>query len=187
MEPEEERWAAEIENLRPLLNLLARQNLNPRLWKDIDPSGVVQETLLEATVKQGQFRGNGPLALEAWLRAMFLHNLYDAIRKIHREKRDVDREVALICAINKSTIRLQLQLSNHDSSPSAKAMRRENLLALAAALEGLEPAQREAVELHHLQGRSLAESAALMGRSESAVAALLHRGMVKLKSLLKEG
>ena len=187
MEPEKERWAAELEKFRPLLNLLARQNLNPRLWKDVDPSGVVQDTLMEATQQRGQFNGNGPLALEGWLRRMFLNNLYDRIRKIHREKRDVDREVALACAISKSTIRLQLQLSNHDSSPSVKAMRREELLGLAAALERLEPAQREAVELHHLQGRSLAESAALMGRSESAVAALLHRGMVKLKSLLKEG
>ncbi len=187
MEPEKEQWGAEIEQFRPLLCVLARQNLNPRLWKDVDPSGVVQITLLEATLERGRFNGNGPLALEGWLRRMLLNNLYDEIRKIHREKRDVNREVALACAANKSTLRLQLQLSNHDSTPSVKAMRREELLRLASALQRLEPAQREAVELHHLQGRSLAEVAALMGRSESAVAALLHRGMVKLKSLLKEG
>jgi len=187
MEPDEERWGAEVEKLRPLLTLLARQNLNPRLWKDVDPSGVVQDTLMEAIVKQGQFQGDGPLALEGWMRRMLLNNLYDAIRKIHRERRDVDREVPLEGAINESTCRLQSQLSNHEPSPSMKAMRREVLLGLAAALERLEPAQRDAVELRHLQGRSLAEAAAFMGRSESAVAALLHRGLLKLKSFLKEG
>jgi RNA polymerase sigma-70 factor (ECF subfamily) len=60
------------------------------------------------------------------------------------------------------------------------------VLALAAALEDLEPAQREAIELHHLQGRSLAESSELLGRSESAVAALLHRGLLKLKDRIKK-
>ncbi len=187
MTPEEERWAARIEQLRPLLTLLARQNLNPRLWKDVDPSGVVQDTMVEATSKRGQFEGNGSPEFEAWMRRMLLNNLYDAIRKAHREKRNIDREVSLDAAINESTSRLQSQLSNQDSTPSVKAMRREEVLRLAAALERLEPAQRDAVELHHLQGRSLAESAALLGRSEAAVAALLHRGLVKLKSLLKEG
>jgi RNA polymerase sigma-70 factor (ECF subfamily) len=184
MGPEEERWAARVVQLRPLLILLARQNLNPRLWKDVDPSGVVQETLMEAVSKQAQFEGDGSQAFEGWMRRMLLNNLYDAIRRIHREKRDIDREVPLAGAINESTGRLQSLLSNHDSTPSVKAMRREELLGLAAALERLEPAQRDAVELHHLQGRSLAESAELMGRSESAVAALLHRGLVKLKSLM---
>jgi RNA polymerase sigma-70 factor (ECF subfamily) len=187
MDPENERWAAEIEKHRPLLNVLARQNVNPRLWKDVDPSGVVQNTMAEAVDKRGQFEGGGPMALKGWLRRILLNNLYDEIRKVHREKRDVDREVSLAGAIDESTCRLQSQLSNHDSTPSMKAMRREEALGLAVALERLEPDQRNAVEFRHLQGRSLAESAALMGKSQSAVAALLHRGMVKLKSFLKEG
>jgi len=66
-------------------------------------------------------------------------------------------------------------------------MRSEKLLALASAVERLGDDQRAVVELHHLQGRSLEETAALLGRTKSSVAALLHRGLQKLKEFLKEG
>jgi RNA polymerase sigma-70 factor (ECF subfamily) len=184
---EQELWGTELEKLRPLLVLLARQNLHPRLWKDIDPSGVVQETLVEAHQSQTQFQGNGPAALKGWVRSILLNNLRDALRKIHRGMRDVDREVPMAAAVADSTCRLEAQLAGTDPSPSEIAMKNEDLLGLAAALQHLESAQRDAVELHHLQGRSLAETALLLGRTESAAASLLHRGLQKLKEHLKKG
>lgn len=186
METDQEHWSRELEKLRPLLVLLARQNVNPRLWKDVDPSGVVQETFLEALGNRGQFEGNGSIVLEGWVRRILLHNLYDAVRRVHRGKRNVDREVPIDAAIEESTSRLGWQIAVTTLSPSEIAMKKEATLALAAALEFLEPAQRETLELHHLQGRSLSESALLLGKSESAVAALLHRGLKKLRELMKK-
>lgn len=185
MSSEESVWVQEIEKLRPLLSLLARQNLNPRLWSAVDPSGVVQETLAEAAKLQHQYQGNGHGTLEGWIRRILLNNLYDAIRRVHRAKRDVDIEEPLENAFTESTGRLKKQLETEVPSPSEVAMKGEEIRALAAALERLEPAQREAVELRYLQDRSLNDSASLMGRSESAVAALLHRGLVKLKQELR--
>src|SRR6185503_13448757 len=172
MEPEQDRWEGELEKLRPLLVLLARQNVHPRLWKDVDPSGVVQETIMEAIDIRDQFQGTSPAELKGWLRRILLNNLYDAVRRVHRGKRDVDREVPIDAAIDESTGRLQAQLGGKDPTPSEILMRQEELLDLASALERLEPAQRDAVEFHHLQGRSLAETAGFMGRSEAAVAGL---------------
>jgi RNA polymerase sigma-70 factor (ECF subfamily) len=185
MEIDQERWSRDLERLRPLLVLLARQNINPRLWKDVDPSGVVQETLIEAHKDRSHFQGNGSIVLEGWVRQILLHNLDDAIRKAHRIKRNVDREVSIDAAIGESSSRIGLQIAAAGHSPSEIAMRNEATLALAVALELLEPGQRDAVELHHLQGRSLSESALLLGKSESAVAALLHRGLKKLQELMK--
>jgi RNA polymerase sigma-70 factor, ECF subfamily len=187
MEPEQEKWVSELEKLRPLLVLLARQNVHPRLWKDVDPSGVVQDTLVEAHKSRGQFQGDGPVTLKGWVRGILLNNLRDAIRKVHRGMRDVNREVPMAAAIAESTGRLESQLAGRDPSPSEIAMKSEDLVGLASALERLESAQRDAVELHHLQGRSLSETALLLGRSESAAAALLHRGLKKLKEHLKKG
>jgi RNA polymerase sigma-70 factor (ECF subfamily) len=185
MESEMDSLAMDLERLRPILMILARQNLNPRLWKDIDPSGVVQETLIEAHRSREQFKGLGSPALEGWVRRILLNNLYDALRRIHREKRDVGREISMKAALEESTSRLRWQMSGGDPAPSEIVMAKEEVLALAKALEQLEPAQRDAIELHHLQGRSLAESAAILGRSESAVAALLHRGLQKLRERMK--
>jgi len=186
MGPDQEQWSKDLERLRPVLVLLARQNVNPRLWKDVDPSGVVQETLVEAIRGRDQFQGSGSPTLEKWIRRILLNNLYDAVRKVHRDRRDVDREVPLAGAIDESTNRLRGQLAGEGPSPSAVAMVKEETLALASALVELEPSQRDAIELYHLQGRSLSEASALLGKSESAVAALLHRGLRRLKELLKE-
>jgi RNA polymerase sigma-70 factor (ECF subfamily) len=63
-------------------------------------------------------------------------------------------------------------------------MRQEQLLALADALARLPADQRQALELHHLQNRPLAEVARDMNRSKGAVAALLFRGLKKLREVL---
>ena len=60
------------------------------------------------------------------------------------------------------------------------------MLALAAALACLPAEQRQAVELHHLQGLPLAAVAEHLDRSKGAVAQLLFRGLKKLRELLSE-
>jgi RNA polymerase sigma-70 factor (ECF subfamily) len=55
---------------------------------------------------------------------------------------------------------------------------------LAGALLHLPDDQRRAVELHHLQGLSLAEVGRHLGRSREAVAGLVFRGLKSLRSLL---
>ena len=58
-------------------------------------------------------------------------------------------------------------------------------MALGEALESMPEDQRRAIELHHLQGDSLAAVAARMGRSEASVAGLLRRGLRNLHLRLK--
>jgi RNA polymerase sigma-70 factor, ECF subfamily len=72
------------------------------------------------------------------------------------------------------------------SSPSQRAMRGEQAVALATALETLPPDQREAVRLRHLEGRSLNEIAAHLGRTPAAAAGLIKRGMQTLRERLRE-
>jgi RNA polymerase sigma-70 factor (ECF subfamily) len=59
-------------------------------------------------------------------------------------------------------------------------------LRLAQALAGLQPDQRQVVELHHLKGVPVAEVATLMGRSRPAVVGPLFRGLKKLRQLLRD-
>jgi len=75
-----------------------------------------------------------------------------------------------------------------NTSPSDRAIRHEQSVALANALTQLPEAQRTALELRYLHEPpySLADIGGQMQRTEKAVAGLLRRGLDKLKELLHE-
>jgi RNA polymerase sigma-70 factor, ECF subfamily len=176
-----------LERFRDYLALLARMQVEPRLRGKVDLSGVVQQALLEAHRGWGQFRGQNDAQTAAWLRRILLNNLADELRKQGAQKRDVALERSLDVALEDSASRLEAWLAAEQSSPSAAAMRHEQMLRLAEAVAALPDAQRRAVELHHLRGLSLAEIAADLGCSKAAVAGLLHRGLKALRRRLDEG
>ena len=170
-----------LERFRAYLRLLARLHLDPRLKGKLDPSDVVQQTLLQAFQGLGQFRGKSEGELAAWLRQILARNLAMAVREFAREKRNVQRERSIEAAIEASSSRLEAWLAAEQSSPSERAERNEQALRLAEALEQLPEAQREALVLQHWQGQSLAEIAQHMGRSPEAVAGLIKRGVKRLR------
>lgn len=176
----------ELERYRDYLRLLARLQLDPRLRGKLDPSDIVQQTLLQAHQMRDQFRGTTEAEQAAWLRQILVRTMTNAARDLGRLKRDVGRERSLEAAIEDSSARLEVWLAAEQSSPSECAEKNERLLRLAEALEQLPEAQREAVVLHHLRGLSLAEMAGQLDRSEGAVAGLLHRGIKRLRELLRD-
>jgi RNA polymerase sigma-70 factor (ECF subfamily) len=180
-----DREPTPMEQFRPYLRMLARMQLEARFQAKIDPSDIVQQTLFEAHQARGQFRGHSDRECIAWLRRILARNLADEVRKLRREKRDVGLEQSLQAAVEESSLRLERWLAADDSLPEHRAMRNEGLLQLAAAIEALPEDQRQAVVLHHLQGHSAADIAALLGRTEVAVAGLLRRGLKKLRVLLQ--
>jgi RNA polymerase sigma-70 factor, ECF subfamily len=174
-----------FDRYRSYLLVLARAGLNPRLRTKLDASDVVQQTLLEAHAAADQFRGQSTAEVAAWLRQILARNLANLGRDFTRAKRDVRREAAPPTDPDASDARLQA-LAAGISSPSLHADRSEQLIRLAAALQQLPPAQREAVELRYLAALPLAAIAERTGKSAAAVAGLLHRGLARLRELLRE-
>jgi RNA polymerase sigma-70 factor (ECF subfamily) len=76
-----------------------------------------------------------------------------------------------------------------DSSrdPARAAEARQSLRSLAAALEALPPAQREAFLLHEEAGLSVAEIAAATGSDEEAAKSRLRYAVAKLKAAVDHG
>lgn len=152
----------------------------------IDPSDVVQQTLLEAYQAREQCRGQQPAQRAAWLRQILARNLANAARDFGREKRDVARERSLEAALDESASRLDAWLAAEQTSPSQHLAREEQVLQLARALAELPPLQREVVVLRHCQGWALADIGRHLERTPAAVAGLLHRGLTQLRDLLHE-
>lgn len=174
-----------LEGYREYLRLLARLQLDPRLRGKLDPSDLVQQTLLKAHERRHQFRGTTDAERAAWLRAILARQLADALRQHGR--RPVDRARSLEQALEASSARLDDWLAAEDDSPSVAMMRHERLLAMVEAMASLPDDQRTALELRHLQGLSVPEVCEAMGKSLPAVAGLLHRGLKALRERLKEG
>jgi RNA polymerase sigma-70 factor (ECF subfamily) len=175
-----------LEHFRSYLNLLARLNVDPRLQGKLDPSGVVQQTLLEAHQALHDLRGRSEAEVLAWLRTALARNLADEVRRLRAGKRDAVREESLQQALEQSSARLEAWLAEKESSPSRRAERHEEAVRLAAALACLPDKQQQAVELRHLKGLSLAEVARELGCTKAAVVGLLHRGLEKLRELLED-
>jgi RNA polymerase sigma-70 factor, ECF subfamily len=173
-----------LERFRDYLRLLARLHLHPLLQSKLDPSDVVQQTLLQAHRDLETFRGATEAELAPWLRRILANVLADALRRFGAAKRDAALEEPLGAALERSSARVQALLRPDPPSPSENAVRQEELRRLAGALAALPEDQRTAVELHHLQGQSIGELARELGRTEASVAGLLRRGLKRLRELL---
>jgi RNA polymerase sigma-70 factor (ECF subfamily) len=186
MDPRPEADRGPLERFRPYLLLLARVQMGGRAAGKLDPSDVVQQTLLEAHAKRHQFRGATEAEHAGWLRQLLACTLADALRALGRAKRDVARERSLERQLEQSSVRLGSWLAEGRPSPSAEAVHHEQAVCVAAALAELPEAQREAVLLRYYQGCSLDEISARLGRTPAAVAGLLKRGLQQLRGILAE-
>ena len=151
MTSDPERPGVDLEKYRDYLRLLARMEMDPRVQAKLDPSDLVQQTLLKAHQALGQFQYRTEAEVAAWLRKILTHALIDATRQYGTAGRDVNLELSL----EESASRLEAWLGAPDSSPSEQAERNELLLRLGGALDQLPADQRTAVELKHLRGQSL--------------------------------
>ena len=170
------------EQHREYLRLLGMAHLDFTLVGKVDLSGVVQTTMLDAFQQGDDVAPNDEKERLAWLQRVFMNNLLDELRKLRTQKRAAGRERSLDAFIDRSSCRLRDCLAADDSTPSAKATRSESIDRLLKAIAELPVAQRQAIEMHHLQSLPLEKIADRLGKPKGAVAALIYRGMKKLRS-----
>jgi RNA polymerase sigma-70 factor (ECF subfamily) len=175
-----------IGRYRAYLLVLARREVPANQQARVDPSGVVQQTLLDAHDAADVFDGLAPEQRLPWLRTALARNLADAFRRIHADKRDARRERAIAASVEGSADGLEHWLAASGPSPSRQADRNELLLRLASALAELPEAQRLAIERHYFDRLAVAAIASEMGKTTAAVAGLLKRGLQALRELLRD-
>ncbi len=175
----------ELGRFRSFLRLQA-MGLVSRFNSKLEPSDIVQQTLLDAHQKLDQFRGSSGAEMAKWLSQILANNVADAGRALTRQKRDVRREQSLHRNADSSRIAAHQWLAADQTTPSLCLARSEQMQQLGDAVRQLPSPQREVIVLHHLQGRTLNETAELIGRSPSAVAGLLFRGLQALRVALAD-
>jgi RNA polymerase sigma-70 factor (ECF subfamily) len=174
-----------LELYRGYLGLLARLQIGRRLQGKVDASDLVQDTFLEAHRHFGQFRGTAEAELVEWLRQILAGLLANLVRRyLGTQRRDVRLERELADQLAQSSRVLDQSLAAASSTPSERAVRREQAVLLADALGRLAEDYREVIILHHLEELTFPEVAGRLGRSVDSVKNLWARALARLRRLL---
>ena len=176
-----------LERHRLKLRRMVAVRLDRRLAARVDPSDVVQESLVEAAARLDEYIRDRPISFYPWLRRIASDRLVDASRKhLRAGRRSVQREEAPGLP-GESIVELAARLVASKSGASARLRRVEQRDLLRAALESLPMRDREVLVLRYLEDLSTADAAAVMWLpTESAVKMLLLRAIQRLRGLLDE-
>jgi RNA polymerase sigma-70 factor (ECF subfamily) len=168
---------------RPKLRRMAAVRMDRRLAARLDPSDLVQDVLAEAARRLPRYTRERPLPFYPWLRRLAWDRLIELQQQhVHARRRTVSREVALPDA---SADALARQIVETETGPAGRLLREEARRRVRAALEGLEPQDREVLVLRHLEQMSVAEIAALLAVSEGAVKMRRLRAIRRLRDALQ--
>lgn len=169
---------------RSFVATAARCQLQRRLQAKVDASDVVQQSLLEAHRGFEGFAGETPAEWLAWLKRIVAHNALDAVKRYRgTAKRDAGREVPLAAHADASG-GWHDQPVDPGSSPSGRAIRWEQELLLAAALESLAEDHREVLFLRNIERLPFDEVGRRLGRTSGACRMLWMRAIAALRASL---
>jgi RNA polymerase sigma-70 factor (ECF subfamily) len=160
--------------------------LPARLNGRVDAEDVLQEAYLAAAARLHHFRERTSGSFFVWLRLVVVQTLTDLQRQhLGAQMRDAGREVSLQPAWGQGTsAALAVQLLGSLTSPSQAAIREELAGRLGAALEGMNPVDREILALRHFEELSNQETAEVLGVDEKAASIRYVRALKRLKDIL---
>jgi RNA polymerase sigma-70 factor, ECF subfamily len=172
-----------LDRYRSRLRTLVTMRMGEGLAARIDPSDVVQESLLTANERMADYLARRPIPFYLWLRQLTLERLIDLRRQhILAKKRSVNREEPAIPPLTDASVcQLVDRLIAPGSSPSQRVQRNDLRVHLRAALDGLAENDREVLVLRHLEQLTTSEIAAILGLTESAVKVRHLRALQRLR------
>jgi RNA polymerase sigma-70 factor (ECF subfamily) len=167
------------------LNILATTSLDRQLRQRINPSDVVQETMLAAHRDFNAFRGTSQPEMLGWLRKILINTLHRTFSThVQTAKRDIRRDVSLERTsqrMDEPACNLAAILPGRTTSPSEPMRSREQAVDFANQLNQLPEQYRDVIVYRVLQGLTFEEIASRMNRSCGAVRMLWLRALDQFK------
>jgi RNA polymerase sigma-70 factor (ECF subfamily) len=181
-------WGELLMRYSQRLRAMIALRLDQRLQGRIDPSDVLQEVFVEASAQLPDYARQPTIPFYLWLRLITGQKMVALFRRhLGAQARDAGREVSLFGGgiPEASSAALAAQLLGHEARPSEVAIRAERALRLQAALDSLEPLDREVLALRHFEMLGNGEAAQVLGIQESAASKRYLRALRKLREVLK--
>lgn len=175
---------------RAAIRRMIDQRMDRVVQRRVDASDIVQDVMIEANRRLGDYLANPTMPFRLWLRHMARDRLIDAHRR-HRvaANRSLDREVSLAAPTSQDHSQADVvgQLADRELTPAAAATWHELERRFAAAVEQLDEDDRKIVLLRHFEHLSTAEAAEVLGMSKPATGMRYLRAMRRLRVLLDGG
>ena len=174
-----------LERHRASIRRMIDRRMDRVVQRRVDASDIVQDVMLEANRRLGDYLANPTMPFQLWLRHMARDRLIDAHRR-HRvaASRSIDREVPLSAGDDGSLAGPVARVPDRELTPAAAATWRELERRFAAAVEQLDESDRQIVLLRHFEHLSTAEAATVLGLSKPAAGMRYLRAMRRLRGLL---
>jgi RNA polymerase sigma-70 factor (ECF subfamily) len=156
-------------------------HLDPALRARVDPSDIVQEAHADMARQLSDYLARRPMPFHLWARKAAYNRLLNARRDHRAGRRDVRREAA---APDQSSLVLARSIVDPGPSPSEAVVAQEVAVKLAAAVEGLDPADREVLLMRQVDRLPYKEVACLLGVTAEAARQRYGRALIRLRRAL---
>jgi RNA polymerase sigma-70 factor (ECF subfamily) len=176
-----------LERHRGRLTRMVELRLGPRLASRIDASEVVGEALAEAEGKLPDYVRATPMPFYPWLHRLAAERLATARRRqmpTEAGEGSGVEEDTLVAGVG-STRLLNALRAEDDTTPGRANILKEGRHRARAALESLEPPDREILIMHYLEELDFPDVAAILGVDESAAKMRHLRALRRMRSLLE--
>jgi RNA polymerase sigma-70 factor, ECF subfamily len=155
--------------------------LDRRMASRVAPDDVLQETFLDLARRIGEYLADPAVPFYVWLRFLAVQRM-QVVHRTHlaAHMRSVTQEAALPLASSES---MAGQLVSQMTSPSQAAIRQELQARLRAALDDMDPLDREVLALRHFEELGNNEVAQVLGISKEAASKRHVRALKRLKEI----
>ncbi len=184
-----EAWRRLLNRHHDRLRRMIALRLDVRLQGRVDPSDVLQEAYLDASLHLNEYLQDPKIPFFLWLRSLTGTRLAKTHRfHLSTQARDAGREVSLYRGAlpQASSAALAAQLLGHEPRPSEAILRAEMKLKLEEALNRMDATDREVLALRHFEQLSTAETALVLGLTEAAAGKRFIRALRKLREILTQ-
>ena len=159
------------------LDQMARQHLDAKLRRKLNPSDIVQATLTRMVQGFDDFRGSSSAEFYGWLNSILKNEVNSTRRDFQRQRRDVRRETEPTSAVVRD------QRAN-DVLPDQRLQTQEKMARFREVIDRLSSDQAQVIQLRSIQELPFEEVARQMDRSVNAVSKLWGRALISLQQEL---
>jgi RNA polymerase sigma-70 factor (ECF subfamily) len=180
-----ELFSRERERLWRLIQFRLAEPLRGRLG----PDDVLQEAFLAASQRLKHYASSHATSPFIWLRMIVNQTLIDLHRQhLGAQRRDAGREVSIdsLPYRQATSASVAIQLIGQFTSPSRAAAQADTLTQVQAAIEQMDPTDREVLALRHFEELTNSEVAEALGIEQKAASIRYIRALRRLKGILAQ-